>query len=423
MYSITTTTRKLSKCRQRIRVVSGGTSAGKTISILQLLIDDAQSDTKPTLTSVVSESFPHLRRGAMRDFLAIMQEHGYYDDNRWSKSDYTYVFESGSKLEFFSADMPSKVRGPRRDRLFINEANNIPYEAYDQLTVRTKEYVWIDHNPTNEYWVYTDVIAVRDDVDFLTVTYKDNEALHQNIVLDIESHKHNKSWWNVYGLGQLGEVEGKIFTSWKVDVDEIPHEARLTGRGLDFGYSNDPTALVDVYEYNGGFILDERLYQKGLTNKQIADFILNCEDSQVTVYADSSEPKSIDELRLYGVNVMAAQKGQGSVNQGIAYIQDQRMSITKQSINLIKEYRNYMWETDKDGRILNKAIDMFNHGMDATRYRMETYWRNRMTQAGIISSRPQDTLLQSFMVEDGKTVGLDLNIGHALANSDNDNDW
>lgn len=368
-YSITTATKKIAKMRKRIRAVSGGTSAGKTISILQLLIDDAQTDKTPTLTSVVSESFPHLKRGAMRDFLNIMQDHNYFRDQSWNRSDYTYTFESGSKIEFFSADMPSKVRGPRRDRLFVNEANNIPYEAYDQLLVRTKEYVYLDHNPTNEYWLYTEVIPHRTDVDFLTITYKDNEALSKNIIDDIESHKHNKQWWRVYGEGLLGEVEGKIYKDWQI-IDEIPHEARLERYGLDFGYSNDPSAIVAIYYYNGGYILNEITFQKGLTNKQLADILNN--QPKALVIADSAEPKSIDEIMSYGVMIQASKKGQGSVNQGIQWVQDKRMSVTKRSINVIKEYRNYLWQTDKDGKILNVPAHEFSHSMDAIRYGMDS---------------------------------------------------
>lgn len=370
MYIATTATRKLLTLHKRIRGVAGGTSAGKTISILQILIDAAQSDKRPTLTSVVSESFPHLRRGAMRDFLSIMQEHGYYDEARWSKTDFTYTFETGSKIEFFSADQPSKVHGPRRDRLYINECNNIPYEAFDQLEVRTKSVIWLDWNPSTEFWWYEKVAPEREH-DFITLTYLDNEGLDTEIVQSIEAHKNNKAWWQVYGLGQLGEVEGKIFTDWQI-IDEIPHEARLERRGLDFGYSNDPTAIVDLYTYNGGIILDEQLYQKGMSNKQIADLITNLPDARTLVVADSSEPKSIDELMSYGVNVIAANKGQGSVLQGIQKLQDQRVSMTKRSINLIKEYRNYMWITDRDGRILNTPMDMWNHLMDAARYGNES---------------------------------------------------
>lgn len=310
----------------------------------------------------------HLKRGAIRDFLSIMQEHGYFKDDSWNKTDFIYTFETGSKIEFFSLDMPHKVRGPRRDRLFINEANNIPKETYDQLEVRTKDEIWLDWNPTNEYWFYTD-LKDQPDVDFLILTYKDNEGLSQSIVNSIESRKGNKNWWAVYVLGQLGEVEGKIYKDWAI-VDEIPHEARLERYGLDFGYAVDPAALVAIYYYNGGYILDEVLYQKGMSNKRLADTILNL--PLALVIADSAEPKSIDELKEYGISILPAKKGQGSVNQGIQYVQDKKMSMTKRSLNLIKEYRNYLWKTDRDGNILTVPEDSFNHSMDAIRYGMDS---------------------------------------------------
>lgn len=368
MYSETTATKKIKRLTKRIRAVCGGTSASKTVSILIYLIAKAQTDKTPTLTSVVSESFPHLKRGSMRDFLGIMQSHHYFKDEAWNKTDYTYTFETGSKIEFFSADQPGKVRGPRRDRLFVNEANNIPYEAWDQLLVRTKEFAFADWNPTNEFWFYDQILPVREDLDFITLTYKDNEALDPNIVSDIESHKHNAQWWRVYGEGQLGEVEGKIFRDWAI-IDEIPHEARLERYGLDFGYSNDPTAIVAIYSYNGGYVLNEVAFQKGLTNKQIAD-ILNAND-RALIIADSAEPKSIDELKLYGLTVMPAKKGPGSVSQGIQYVQQQRISVTKQSTNIIKEYRNYLWLTDKEGKIINEPAHEFSHSQDAIRYGMD----------------------------------------------------
>ncbi|MBO1267081.1 PBSX family phage terminase large subunit [Arthrobacter cavernae] len=370
------------KLRKRIKLIPGGTSGGKTISILQILIDRSQSDTKPKLTSVVSESFPHLRKGAMRDFLNIMHEHNYFDPSRWSKTDFTYTFETGSQIEFFSADQPSKVRGPRRDRLYVNEANNVPQEAWEQLLFRTREDAWADWNPVTDFYMYEDygindeavpASAHDDRVDVVILTYKDNEGLEPAIIEDIERKaKLNKQWGRVYAEGKRGELEGKIFTGWQI-IDEIPHEARLERRGLDFGYSNDPTAIVDLYSYNGGIILDEQLYQKGMSNKQIADLIINLPSPKTLVVADSSEPKSIDELSSYGINVIPANKGQGSVLQGIQKLQDQRVSITQRSTNGIKEYRNYMWITDKDGKILNVPMDMWNHFMDATRYANETY--------------------------------------------------
>lgn len=367
MYSQTTATDKIIGMSKRIRAVAGGTSASKTISILLYLIAKAQSDKHPTLTSVVSESFPHLRRGAMRDFLNIMQEHNYFKDELWSKTDYTYTFETGSKIEFFSADQPSKVRGPRRDRLFVNEGNNIPQEAFEQLLVRTKEFAFVDWNPVAEFYMYTDYIGKRDDVEFITLTYKDNEALAPEIVGEIEARRNNKAWWRVYGEGQLGDVEGRIYKDWQI-IDDIPHEARLIRRGLDFGYSVDPSAIVDIYEYNGGYIVDERMYLKGQSNKQLADFIRNLPESTTLVIADSAEPKSIDEIKLHGVNILPAEKGKDSVNYGIQMIQDKQISITKRSINGIKEYRNYMWKTDKDGRNVGIPEPGLDHFLDAMRY-------------------------------------------------------
>jgi phage terminase large subunit len=366
VFKPTTALHKISALRKRIRGVSGGTSASKTISILMWLIDYAQTHPNE-LISVVSESFPHLKRGAIRDFLMIMNDAGYFKDSLWNRTDYTYTFESGTKMEFFSADQPGKVRGPRRDVLFMNEANNIGYETYTQLEVRTKKIVWIDHNPVSEYWWYDEVMK-NNDVDFLTLTYKDNESLAQSIVESIESRKGNKQWWRVYGLGLLGEVEGKIYTDWKV-IDEVPHEARLVRYGVDFGYSNDPTAIIAIYEYNQGYILDEVCYQKGMSNKMIADLLNNL--PKALVIADSAEPKSIDEIKSYGINILGATKGQGSVSQGIGYVQQQRISVTKSSTNTIRAYRNYMWIIDKDGKIINvpdDSIHEWSNSMDAIRY-------------------------------------------------------
>lgn len=369
LFQLTTATRKILALKKRIRAIQGGTSASKTISILLYLINKAQSEDNLVI-SIVSESLPHLRRGAMQDFLLIMDNHNYFKDNRWNKSEFTYQFETGSKIEFFSVDQPDKVKGARRDVLFINEANNIPFETFNQLEVRTKNEVWLDWNPTNEFWFYSELLGKRDDIDHIILTYKDNEALDQNIVRTLELRQGNKNWWQVYGLGQLGEVEGKIYKDWQI-IDQLPHEARLERYGLDFGYSNDPTAIVGVYKYNGGFILDEVCFQKGLSNKQIADILNNL--PKALVKADSAEPKSIDEIKSYGIQILPAHKGVGSVNQGIAFVQDQRISITKQSTNIIKEYRNYLWQTDKDGKIINTPEQGFDHSLDAIRYALEEY--------------------------------------------------
>ncbi|HEY1645213.1 MAG TPA: terminase large subunit [Candidatus Saccharimonadales bacterium] len=409
----TTATRRVFQLSKRIRAVAGGTSASKTISILVWLIDYCQTvDNK--LSTVVSESYPHLEKGAMLDFENIMKDRNYWDEDSWHATKHIYTFPTGSKIEFFSVDTYGKAHGPRRDVLFMNECNNLDYKIADQLITRTREIVWMDWNPTNEFWFYTELQPNRTDIDFITLTYKDNEALDQVTINEIEGHRHNKNWWRVYGQGLLGEVEGRIFTNWAL-IDHIPHEARLERRGLDFGYSNDPTALIDVYYYNGGFILDERIYRKGLTNKQIADYILNDENPNVVVFADSAEPKSIDEIRSYGVTMLPAQKGPGSITQGISYIQDQQIAVTKRSTNLIHEYRNYMWETDKDGKIINKPMDMFNHGMDALRYALETYMRASTTNVGIVTSTPERDRHESFVVNDqGEAEAWHIDIGKVV---------
>ena len=362
MFQKTRAYERLLELKKRIRGVAGGTSASKTISILLWLIDYCQTH-ENKIVSVVSESFPHLKRGAIRDFINIMEEHGYFDPRMWNKSDCTYLFGT-TKMEFFSADQPGKVRGPRRHILFINEANNIPYVTYDQLEIRTQDLIWLDWNPVNEFWWYDEVMP-KQDVDFITLTYLDNEALDKKIVDTIESRKGNKQWWRVYGLGLLGEVEGRIYTGWNM-VDEVPHGARLWRYGLDFGYTNDPSAVVAIYEYDGGLILDEIVYQRKLSNKQIADQLLNFD--KALVVADSAEPKSIDEIASYGINIIPSKKGKDSVLNGIQFVQEQRISMTKRSLNLIKEYRNYLWMKDRDEKTINEPTDILNHCMDALRY-------------------------------------------------------
>jgi len=377
MYQQTTAYKKLLPLSKRIRGVSGGSSASKTISILQWLIDASQSYRGSLTASIVSETMPHLKRGAIRDFQNIMEEHEYFDVNRWNKTDFIYNFSDqyGKKiLEFFSADQPGKVRGPRRDILFVNEANNISYETFTQLEIRTNKIIWLDWNPVTEFWWYAGEngeLAVKDrpESDFIILTYKDNEAVPIAIRQSIESHKNNKNWWNVYGLGLPGVSEGRIYKDWEI-LYEIPHEARIERYGLDFGYSNDPSTLIAVYYYNGGYILDEIFYRKGMRNDEIAASIKNIE--QALVVADSAEPKSIDEIKLHGINIQPAKKGRDSVTQGIQYVQQQRISVTNRSVSLIREYRNYLWETDIDGKIINEPEHTFSHTMDAIRYAFDS---------------------------------------------------
>jgi phage terminase large subunit len=308
--------------------------------------------------------------GSIRDFQTIMIEQGYWEDNRWANN--TYTFEGGTKIEFISFDKFGKAHGPRRDVLFLNEANNLPYNIADQLITRTRKIVWMDWNPVEEFWFYTEMLGKREDIDFMgeggnypPLTYLDNEAIDEVTKHEIETHKHDKNWWNVYGLGKLGEIETRIYKGWQV-IDEIPHEARLESHGHDHGYSHDPAAGLGIYSYNGGYILDEEIYQKGLSNKNVADIYQSL--PKAPIYADSAEPKSNDEIGSYGLTVIGALKGKDSVNFGIKFVQAQKISVTKRSVNLLKEYRNYVWTTDKDGRILKIPVGINNHLMDALRY-------------------------------------------------------
>ena len=369
----TTALRKIHKLNKRTKIIQGGTSASKTFSILWVLSNKAMHI--PDLEiSVVAESIPHIRRGALRDFEKIMRWGGRYNPNSFNRSLLKYEFLNGSFIEFFSADDSSKLRGARRDILYINECNNISFQAYNELAIRTKKEVYLDFNPANEFWVHTE-LKDEADADFIILTYKDNEALDESIVQQIEKNREKAktssywaNWWKVYGEGQVGSLEGVIFSNWQ-QIDKLPNEARLIGIGLDFGYTNDPTAIIEVYNYNGKRILNELKYQTGMLNSDIAKVLPN----NVPIYADSAEPKSIDEIRRYGKTIKGVTKGKDSINYGIDTMQQQDYLVTKDSTNLIKELRSYIWDTDKQGVKLNKPIDHFNHAIDALRYHeMET---------------------------------------------------
>jgi phage terminase large subunit len=370
MLTQTTAQEKIARLRKRVRVVRGGTSASKTFSIIPLLIDYAIATPKSEI-SIVAETIPQLRRGALRDFLKIMDLIGMYDDSRFNKSSLVYTFSNGSYIEFFSADMSAKLRGARRDVLFVNECNNVEWEAYYQMAIRTRKFIYLDYNPVAEFWVDTELIK-DSDTDFVVLTYKDNEALDKSIVNEIEKARDKAetseywaNWWRVYGLGEIGQVQGTIFTNWH-QIDNVPQEAKYIGIGLDFGYSNDPTAIVMVYKWNNEFILDEIAYQKELSNKAIADIL---KPYGGLVVCDSAEPKSIADLRSYGVNATPCVKGKDSIINGIQKIQAlDRIHITKRSTNLIKEFRGYVWKTDRNGVALNEPIDFLNHGIDGCRY-------------------------------------------------------
>jgi len=377
MFLRTTSTNKILKLKKRVRIIQGGTSAAKTYGILSVLIARA-SAIHGLEVSVVAESIPHLRRGALKDFIKLMKWMNKWHENQFNKSLLTYQFLNGSSFEFFSADDSSKLRGARRDVLYINECNNVTFESYNELAIRTKKAIYLDFNPANEFWVHKE-LKDEQDSDFLILTYKDNEALDNSIVQQIEKNRlkaetsaYWANWWRVYGLGEIGMLEGVIFSNWKT-IDILPKEANLIGIGLDFGYTNDPTAIIEIYNYNGTRIINELKYQTGMLNSDIA----NALPKHVPVYADSSEPKSIEEIKRYGITIKGVTKGKDSINYGIDVMQRNEYLVTSNSTNLIKELRAYCWDTDKQGTRLNKPIDTNNHGIDALRYHeMETLGMN-----------------------------------------------
>jgi phage terminase large subunit len=357
----------------RKKVIQGGTSAGKTLAILAVLIDIAAKN--KTEISVVSESIPHLRRGAIKDFAKVMQWTGRWVADRWNKTLLTYHFANGSIIEFFSADSEARLRGARRQVVYINEANNIDFESYYQLAIRTSEAIYIDFNPTHEFWAHTEVLH-EDDSELLILTYQDNEALPNTIRRDIELNRTKAetsaywaNWWKVYGLGQVGTLQGAIYEDFEVVEGIDVSRAKFVALGLDWGFSNDPTALVAIYRQGDCLLIQELLYSTGLTNQDIADKLRTLGITRSwEIVADSAEPKSIEEIYRLGFNIKPAEKGPDSVRNGIDILKRFKLQVTKDSTNLIKELRSYTWATDKEGKNTGVPIDSFNHACDAMRY-------------------------------------------------------
>ena len=367
----TTALRKIRQMKSRVKVIQGGTSASKTFSILAILIDRAIKT--PNLEiSVVAESIPHLRRGANKDFLKIMKETGRYIPTHYNKTLLRYEFSNGSYMEFFSVDDETKLRGARRNILYLNEANNINYDAYMQLEIRTDGEIYLDFNPTSNFWAHTEVLT-KDNSQHLILTYKDNEALSEEIINSLELNRQRaatstywENWCRVYLDGEVGQIEGTIFSDYLV-IDRIPDDARILCYGLDFGFSEDPVALVAIYKYDNNLIIDEVIYRKGVLNSELSNLM---KQNQVTgeIFADSAEPKSIAELKRYGHQVKPVEKGRDSVKFGIQLIQEYKLLVTKQSNNILEELSKYMWKRNRDGGYDPEPIDMYNHAMDAMRY-------------------------------------------------------
>ncbi len=353
-----------------LSIIQGGQGAGKTIAILMLLIDLCNRHKKEI--TICSSELSKLKGTAINDFVKILKDWNLFELSRWNKSEHIYRFENGSFIEFIGLDKTDVGKGRRRDYVFINETNKVNIQSFTDITARAKKVI-CDFNPDAYFYLHD----LKTDTNFVSLTFHDNNFLPQKEINNILAYKErgyypdgtvkNSYWsnkWKVYGLGEVGSLDGVIFNNYSI-IETMPNDARLLGYGLDFGYSNDPTAIVEVYQYNGQRLVNEICYQKELSNSQIAKYI----DTKMPVYCDSAEPKSIAELKRFGINAFGVTKGNDSINFGIQLMQEQNYLITQKSINLINELQKYTWAIDKrTGEKLNKPIDDYNHGIDGFRY-------------------------------------------------------
>lgn len=365
----------------------GGTRSGKTYSLLQLLyVLIEQKDGAGDVTSVVSETMPHLKRGAIRDFESIIG-HPLRNDDCWNATDCVYTFQSGARLEFFSVDTSAKVLGPKRKRLFCNECNHISFDTFRQLDVRTTGKVFLDYNPAGLFWLI-EKIEPKDDCVTINSTYKDNPFLSAEQVKAIESNADDKGWWDVYGLGLIGKLEGLIFPDFE-QADAMPEKSdgMIESYGWDFGFTNDPSVLIHTLIDTRKKIIyaDELCYRKGMLNADMAAVMKEQKVSRTAaVYGDAAEPKTIEELHRYGYNVQPCYKATKKAEQ-LQAMRGYRLVVTKRSLNLIRELRGYVWAQDKDGRLLNEPIAVNDHAMDAMRYSVFQHLRQPSAQTTRIS--------------------------------------
>jgi phage terminase large subunit len=331
------------------------------------LIVKAIESTEPLVISIVRKSLPSLRISVMRDFFDILKNLDLYNVESHNKTENTYLLNN-TLIEFFSIDDAQKRRGSKRDILFINEANELTYEDFFQLNIRTTNQIFLDFNPSEQFW-YNDKLQNRDDLTIIHSTYKDNPYLNPEQINEIERLQFTDlQYYQIYALGEF--AGGMDLVYQYIPIDDIPVDsAKLVGLGMDYGFTNDPTTLVEVWKDNDSIYLNELLYERNLTNQDIADKLSEYGvDRYIEIIADSAEPKSIEEIRRMGFNIKPAQKGPDSILNGIDILKRKRIHVTKQSVNLIKELNNYKWITDKNGNKLNKPVDAFNHALDAVRY-------------------------------------------------------
>ena len=362
---------------KRLRIFQGGTRSGKTYSLMQYVLYLMTVSKIPLTISIVRKTLPAIKRSVLRDFLHISRQLGIYWNGTHNRSDNTFLY-NGHTLEMFSTDDAQKIRGSSRDILWINEGNELFFEDFNQLAMRTRNYILIDFNPSDPIHFLYD-LADRNDADLFISTYKDNKFLPKELVDEIERIRdRDPDYWRVYGEGQRAIFSNRqIFTTWQyIPKSEFP-EFSETALGIDFGYSNDPCVVVEVGKVGDKLYVHEWLYRKGMTNRDLAEFLKQNNLNQKLAYCDSAEPKSIEELRQMDVLAKPTIKGQGSINAGISLLKEFNIFISNESQNIKKEQMTYFWEELKDGTIINKPISKNDHTMDALRYCVYSRYKNR----------------------------------------------
>ncbi len=352
----------LGESKNRITVMQGGTRSGKTYNIILFFVIKLLQESGKVLT-ICRASLPSIKGSVLRDFMEILHKLNLYDESNHNKTENTYLLNN-NLVEFVSVDQPQKIRGRKRNYLFINEANELDYEAWMQLSFRTEEKLVLDYNPSDEYhWIY-DKVVPRDDADFFITTYRDNPFLPKDLVDEIERLKEaDENYWKIYGLGERGTSSETIYTHWQI-VEELPGKGERFA-GQDFGY-NVPSALIEIEYYEGGIYWDELLYEPKLTTGDLVEKYKDLGISKrLEIFCDAAEPKTIEELRRAGYNAKPADK---DVTEGIRKVKSLPLYITRRSINVLKEIKNYKWKTDKSGKVLDEPVKFMDHGMDAGRY-------------------------------------------------------
>lgn len=361
----------------RYIINQGGTSSTKTFSTLQLLVAICLKYNKKI--DIVGLSVPHLKMGVLNDMPYVCEQYGINFNEHYKESDRVFTCGKG-QINFIAVDKLGKAHGGRRDILYMNEANHLNYNIAEQLMVRTRESIFIDYNPTNEFWVHTKVMKDEPEKAVLIKsTYKDNPFLEQEIINMIEAKKGNNNFWRVYGLGELGIAEGLVYDNFE-ELNFDKEQFSNYYFGLDWGFSNDPFSCVRVATHNNNLYICDEIYGKKLLNKDTAPLVKELLKGSY-VYCDSAEPKSIADFQSLGVNAIPAQKGQGSVETGIKHLQSyDKIYIHPSCPNTLNEFRNYEWKTDKNGDYLPMPVDAFNHSLDAIRYALnDVIGRNTIT--------------------------------------------